>query len=283
MPEFTRVYSVQGMDSNASPRFQMVPSGGVRYVIFRDGEGAVVKSLDPATCILTEVKQSLLPSGDRAPVQKGDRFFRIDGCARGSALVMAIGGSSIFPTFLEVGVKDKRKQLVMFHLVRDNAGHCTRRPSAIVGEWMPTLNYIWKRQANVEFVRHGVKWVTIKQNLGKTVTLPQGSLGTTGQTIAAAGDPAVDINVFFVWDLQESGNPADVDAVTTIATAGSGSPGTCIFEDKGGKGESLSFAHEMGHHLGLRHPGHRRIDLMWDFSGQRGLNLTRADVNTANP
>jgi hypothetical protein len=283
MAEFNRVFRVQGMDSNAVPRFQMVPRGDRRYVALHDGAGMNVVSQNPAICTVTEVREAALPADDRAPSGAGDRYFRLDGVQRGVTFLMATGGGSFLPLFLEIGVKEVRQQLLLFNSVRDNARHHSRRPLAIVAQWMPTLNYIWRRQANVKLVNHGVRTVTIAQNLGDTVTLPAGSLGATGNTIAASGDPGVDLNVFFVWDLQETGNPNDVDAVTTINTAGSGSPGTCIFEDAAGRGQALSLAHEIGHHLGLVHPGHRRIDLMWPTTGERGLNLTKDDVNTANP
>jgi len=109
------------------------------------------------------------------------------------------------------------------------------------------------------------------------------SLDATFQTIAAAGDAAVDLNVFFVWEIQQVGSSGDLDAFTSIGSAGSGAPGTCLFEDHAGAGQPISLAHEIGHHLGLDHPDHRRIDLMWPTTGERGFNLTKDDVNTVNP
>lgn len=283
MPEFTRVFRVQGMDSNSVPRFQMVPTDGYRYVILRDGKDMTVTNMVPTVCELTEIKESALPSDEPLPRQAGDRFFKIKGSAKGVSFLIATGGGQFFPLFLEIGVKDVREQLVVFNFLTDSAGHTTTRPSSILGQWVPLLNYIWRRQANVKIINHGVRRPIIGQNLGATITLPAGQLGTTGNAIAAVGDTGVDLNVFFVWKLQETPDTGDVDAVTTVGTAGSGSPGVCIFEDDAGKGQGLSLAHEFGHHMGLTHPGHRKIDLMWDFSGERGFNLTRADVNTANP
>jgi hypothetical protein len=285
MAEFTRVFRVQGMDSDATPRFQMVPSGGRRFVILRDGAGMTLSVGDPAVCNFTEILETALPAGDRAPRKRGDRFFRLEaGSSPVATTLTATGGGSPLPVSLEIGVKDKRQQLVMFNFVRDNAGHGTRRPAADVGRFMPTLKFIWGKQANVDIVNHGIRRVRIEQNLGATIILPAGSLGTTGETIRDAGAAGVNLNVFFVHDLQEAGNTADVDAVTTIGTAsgGTAAPGTCIFEDNAGKDQALSLAHEIGHHLGLldRDP---RKDLMHRFTGQRGINLTRADVNTANP
>lgn len=285
MAEFLRVFRVQGMDSHASPRFQMVPRGGTRYVALRGGRGANVISLNPTVCTVREVNQSVLPADDReSGASPDDRYFRLDGAARGPALIQALGGSVALPLFLEVSVKERRRQIVSFTFISDNAHHSTQRPSAIVGSWMPTLNFIWRRQANVELVNHGVRHRTIGQDLGNQIMLPAGNLGTTGTTIAAAGESGIDLNVFFVWEIQETGNPGDVDAVGTIGTANGGyGPGTIIFEDRAGQGQAISLAHEIGHHLGLRHGTHVQRDLMWPWTGQRGINLTKDDVNTANP
>lgn len=289
MAEFTRAFRVQGMDSRATPRFQMVPAGGKRFVILRDGVGATVVSLDTGVCKVTEVQRSNLPADDRAPFQPNDRFFRLDaGATAGTTflLVNALSSGSFLPIplMLEIGVKTKREQLVTFNFVRDNAGHATNRPQADVAKLMPTAQFVWRVQANVHLITHNIRSVKVNQNLGPTVTLPAGQLGATGQAIEAVGATGVDLNVFFVKDLQESGNTDDVDAVTTIGRAGTGTPGVCIFEDNAGSGQGLSLAHEIGHHLGLLHDGHtNKLDLMFPTTGERGLNLSREDVNIANP
>ncbi len=286
MAEFRRVFRVQGMDTDAVPRFQMVPSGKCRYVALHDGAGLVLASSDDGTCAITEITQAALPADDRATganaAAAGDRFFRLDGGTKGVAFIAAVSLTSL-PTFLEVGVKDKVTQHVKFFSLSDNAGNRSRRPLAIVGQWLPSLNYIWKRQANVQLVREGsLERKTIPQNLGNPIALPTGSLGTTGTTIANAGSMTADLNVFFVWEIDEPG-ANDEDAVTTIGTAHSGGPGTCLFEDNAGGGEMLSMAHEFGHHMGLDHNNGDKKHLMWPTSGERGLNLTKDDVNIANP
>jgi hypothetical protein len=205
----------------------MVPVGRSRFVALHDGAGVTVTNLNPLACTLTEIRESQLPSDERASSSAGDRYFRIEGRAKGGALLMATGGSLI-PLFLEVAVKEKRQQLIAFNFLRDNAGHRTTRPAANVGQWMPTLNYIWRRQANVELVNHGIRTPRIAQNLGATIRVPaDNSLDATFNLIGSAGDSSVDLNVFCVWVLQQTGSTGDLDAFTSIGTAGSGSPGTC--------------------------------------------------------
>jgi hypothetical protein len=276
------------MDTDAVPRFQMVPSSGSRYVSLHDGAGMTVASLNPGVCTITEIRESQLPADDRATggnaATHTDRFFRLDGKSKGGAFITAISSSTL-PTFLEVGVKDKLTQRVKFYSLRD-AGNQSRRPLAVVGQWLPQLNYIWKRQANVEFVRLGApENKTLTQNLGNPIMLGTTGFGANGDIIANSGDASSDLNVFFVWEIQRPGSGNDTDATTRVigSAHSGGGPGVVLFEDDAGSGEMLSMAHEIGHHMGLSHNEGKRENLMWPFSGERGLNITKAEVNIANP
>jgi hypothetical protein len=288
LAEFRRVFRVQGMDSDATPRFQMVPTTGCRFIALHDGAGMTVASTDPSTCTVREIRELSLPADDRATggaaARPGDRFFRLDGKKKGVCFIEAVRSPGL-PLQLEVGVKDKLVQHVHWYSVRDNAGHHSTRPLAIVGQWMPQLNYIWKRQANVELVMHGAgERLRIDQNLGDPIVLGASGLGTDGAVVANAGNNTADLKVFFVWEIQRPGSLRDTDATTrTIGSAHNGETGAVLFEDRAGRDVMLSMAHEFGHHMGLSHNEANRINLMWPVTDERGLNLTKDEVNIANP
>ena len=70
--------------------------------------------------------------------------------------------------------------------------------------------------------------------------------------------------------------PAVILAAISVPTV------TTIFDlshKPAGKDQALSLAHEIGHHLGLLDRQVRARDLMHAFTGERGINLTRADVD----
>src|SRR5439155_22187579 len=127
---------------------------------------ATVTIDDPTVCTITEVRERDLPVDERLPAARGDRLFKLHGVNAGVATVTATGGSIPAPLELEVSVKAKRQQLIAFNFLRDNAGHRTTRPGGLVGELMGTLNYIWRRQANVELVNHVIRRPTVAENLG---------------------------------------------------------------------------------------------------------------------
>src|SRR5262245_24797193 len=157
MAEFRRVFRVQGMDTRINPRFQMVPVGDVRFVALHDGAGMTVAAAPSGTCTITEITESALPADDRATgataAERGDRFFRLVGHAKGVATVTATGSTGIIS--LDISVKDLMTQRIHFYSVSDNAGHRSTRPLAEVGEILPLLNYLFRRQANIRMVRHG--------------------------------------------------------------------------------------------------------------------------------
>ena len=290
MAEWRRVFRVQGMDTNASPRFQMVPNSGCRWVALHDGAGMGIISSAPATCTITEIREADLPSDDRATggsaAVRGDRFFRLEGKSRGVCAIVAASLSAL-PAILEVNVKDKLTQRVRFFSVHDNAGHRSTRPLAIVGSWMPTLNYIFKRQANVEFVRHGsLSRLAIGSALGNPIQLnPAGGLGADATTIVNQGDNTADLNVFFVWELRRAAAGDSTEATTqAIGSAHSGGgPGAILIEDNVDGRDDLALAHEVGHHLGLSHNTASAINLMFNTSPLQGFSLNKTEVNIANP
>ncbi len=288
MAEFRRVFRVQGMDSNATPRFQMVPESGTRFVALHDGAGMVVASSSTAICSITEITESALPADDRATgpdaAVAGDRFFRLKGGTTGIAAIAAASLTAL-PVFLDVRVKGKFKQSVKFFSVSDSK-HRSTRPLAIVGEFIPVLNYIFKRQANVEFSRHGsLERLHIDQDLGDPIQLPStGGLGTNATIIANHGDAGADLNVFFVWELRRAASGDSTEATTqTIGSAhASSGPGNILIEDDVDGRDDLALAHEIGHHLGLSHNTARAINLMFDTSPLQGFSLSKDEVNIAN-
>lgn len=289
--EFRRVFRTQGMDTNASPRFQMVPNNGSRWIALHDGAEWTVDSSPSSVCSVTEVREADLPRDDEratgaSAAVAGDRFFRLDGKANGVGVISATKIPYI-PVSLDVAVKDKLIQRVRFYSVSDNAGHHSTRPLAIVGEWFPVLNYIFKRQANIEFVRHGTLGrLSIAQNLGNPIQLnPAGGLGANATVIADQGDTTADLNVFFVWELRRAASGDSTEATTrTIGSAHAGAgPGAILIEDDVGGRDDLALAHEIGHHLGLSHNNGSAINLMFDTSPLQGFSLSKAEVNIANP
>jgi hypothetical protein len=281
MAEFRRVFRVQGMDTRINPRFQMVPVRDARFVALHDGAGMTVRAAPSSICPINEITEAALPADDRATgptaAERGDRFFRLVGHSKGIAAVTAAGSTGTIS--LDISVKELMTQSIHFYSVRDNAGHSSTRPLAEVGQILPLLNYIFRRQTNIRMVRHGaLEDLPMTQNIVPIVVpdTPQG-LGLIGDAIRARGTQSSDINVFFVPVID-----GDADgAVWEIGSVRTGNgPGAIVLEDGA---THFALAHEVGHHLGLPHTDPaNRLDIMGASSG-RVLSLGKDEVNICNP
>lgn len=284
--EFLKCFDMQGFDRYNAPRWQMVPVGGVRYVLLRDGAGLTVTSSVPAMVAVTEVKLADLPTHGRQPMHHGDRFFKLEGKAKGSAQLDARSAAGAAVVSLEVDTKNKKTVTVAYNFVKDTATppHHTRRVPAASTEWLRGINHVYNGQANIFFTQKRSQWVTVGQDLGTVVRWAQGVPGTTAAdhewpVVVAQGDATANMNFFLVWEYEQDATP-NVDD-TDAGTLG----GNCLFEDNAGSQVPTTMAHEIGHFLGR--PDHyilaRKRELMYGITDQRGVHLPKGDVNSMNP
>jgi hypothetical protein len=284
MPEFVKIFNMQGWDRHATPVWQMVPRAGKRYVALRDGKGLTVLSLNPAVVSVREIKVTDLPAGgERMPLQWNDRIFELSGGSKGSALVVAVGvapGPGVIPSVhaaaLQVDTKDKKTVRICFNFVKDSAGHSTRRVPAQAANWVATMNYIYNGQANVFIERKDARVVNVATNLGHTIETLSNAAGEEVQ-FYPLGDASADINMFLVWNMDITDDTADEDAFADGKNI--------VFEDNAGHAIGVTMSHEVGHVLGL--PDHYNTatwyQLMYGITDKRGVDLPRGDVNKINP
>jgi hypothetical protein len=281
--QFVPAYRMCGFDWNSAPRWQMVPALGERFVILRDGAGLTVTGASAATAIVTEVNEKTLPKGDRRASLKSDRFFKIEGKAKGNTTIQAKNGAAV-ATSLDIGVKNKKTVNIAFNFVKDNAGHKTKRAPASVGDWVKRIHYIFFGQTNIEIKKHSAKWVTVPQNLGKVVRFSSHIPGVPAAqhewaAVTAVGDATADMNIFLVWEYEQDNTPfSDQTDAGTLSN-------NCIFEDHAGAQLGETFAHEIGHYLGCPDVNvvARKGELMYGITDARGVDIPRAAADTMNP
>jgi hypothetical protein len=276
--EFVKVFTMQGFDRQATPRWQMVPVNGDRYVALRSGAGLVVTSNNPGVVRATEIALGAVPGGERQPLHSGDRVFKLHGVTKGNARLQAKNAGGVTAVELEVDTKDKKTVGVTFNFVRDSGGHHTVRPTASAAHWVSTMRYVYSGQANIEPTLRHTRQVRVPVDLGPQVMWTSGA-DSEWDTVTALGDAAADMNYFLVWEYEQDATPTvdNTDAGTMAAN--------CIFEDAAGSAVGVTMAHEMGHYLGVddHYDVTHKLDLMYGITDQRGINLRKSDVNTMNP
>lgn len=275
MPEFLKVINVKGFDVHRTPRWQMVPFLGLRYIALRDGTGMTVTSSKPWIVLLTEVTQADLPAGEwgheRTPLLPTDRVFSLFGVWKGDALIQATGTAG--SVNLEVDVKLRKTVRVTFTFIEDSAGHKTIRVPAEATEWLKKVNYIYKNQANVEVLCRFSRSRTLTKDLGPVITTLSSAPGEEVD-IYPEGDPDADFNVFLVWEVEitdDAGNETGFNDGKNI-----------VLDDRGAKDIAESLAHELGHGMGLPDQYTVKRELMYGYDDTRGIHLAKNHVNIVN-
>jgi len=281
--QFHRAFNIQGFDRDPTPRWQMVPVGGDRYVILRDGAGLTVTSQGPAVVTVTEVTQRQLPTANRRSFQSGDRFFKLHGVTKGNARIRASRGTSSVVE-LEVDTKNRKNVSVTFNFVQDNAGHKTRRNTAQTTNWLWMINLIYNNQANIFVTQRAARAVTVPANLGAVVRFSSHLTGVAASEhewddVIATGDAGADVNFFMVWEYEQDATPG------TDQTDAGHLNGNVLYEDSAGRQNGETMAHEIGHYLGVgdNYDAARQRELMYGYTDTRGIHLPKAHVNTMNP
>ncbi len=281
--QFHRAFDIQGFDSDPTPRWQMVPLNGDRYVILRGGAGLTVTSLSPGIVTVSEIPLAQLPTENRRPQQPGDRFFKLHGVSKGNARIRASQGATSVVE-LEVDTKNKKTVSVTFNFVSDNAGHKTRRNTSQTRNWLWMINLIYKNQANIEVTQRQSRNVTVPANLGSVIRFTTHLPGVAAaehewDDVIALRDAAADVNIFLVWEYEQDNTPL------TDHTDAAQLDGNVLYEDDAGRQTGETMAHEIGHYLGVadQYDAARKRELMYGYTDVRGIHLPKAHVNTMNP
>jgi len=275
MAEFLKAINMKGFDIHRTPRWQMVPFLGVRYIILRGGAGMTVASSSSTVFVVSEVTAADLPAGvwghERTPLLASDRIFKLFGVFKGSAELQATGsGGSVK---LEVDVKFQKTVRVTFTFMEDGGGHKTFRVPAQAAEWLKKVNYIFTNQANVKFEIRFSRSRKITKDLGPVITTLQSGPGEEVD-IYPERDNGADFNIFMVWEVEITDNPGN--------ETGFQDGTNILLDDKGAKDIAESVAHELGHALGLPDQYTVKRELMYGYDDVRGIHLPKEHVNIVN-
>jgi hypothetical protein len=279
--DFDRVFPFRGWDKDATPKWQMVPVDGDRYLYLNDGKDLTVTSTDTSVVTVTEIKENQIPAQwDKRAPKAGARIFKLRGCSKGNARIQAKDSGGTLKTEVEVDTKPLLTKNVTFYFVKDSASpvHKSRRSPAESSEWVKTINYLYQ-QCKIKVVASPAAWKTFPGNLGTAIEWTDGATDDWA-TLRAQRDPGADVTVFQVWEYEQDGSPASDNANGGTLEGDKMS----VVEDNASPVHAHTVAHELAHAFGLDDLSTPATQhhLMWG-AGRTGQHMDKSEVNKINP
>jgi hypothetical protein len=281
-----------GFDAGATPSWLMVPMFERRQLVLLHGEGVrLVTTRAGVVQFISPV--SNLPVNELV-VTSARQVIQFTGNLPGEAAVEAHDlATGEVERLLEIDVLAGKRMVVALHFVTDPQHPTPKRTVASVGEMVREAQRLYRRQANITIdpVSDIPDTIVFAQNLSDPTALPEGGQrpvtpATTGgvefPVLTNRGNAAARVNVFYLWEWQSGVNDTNGKASAL------GGRGVVLEDDTSspaGKHEGYTFAHELGHCLGLEHVEAtnvaNKVRLMWRFTNEHLGKLTRDEVRTA--
>ena len=243
-PTFDSEGNFMGFDPTANPPWLMLPAGSSsRLMRINNAEGLTLISNNPG---VVRVRSPFGSFDKPLPVTQQSQIFRVLPGVTSDAVISAVDRTGKPRAQLGVSVLRERKVQCAFHYVR-NPRYGTRvRNPGDEGAFVDALNNVWGSQANIAFTSVGAFELPMTANLGDVI-----DTRAKFEIIGANRKRGVQLNVFFVHNVEEKPGANAIDGLTDI-----GPPGDCLFDDFDESGDDpfkLVLAHEAGHCLTLDH------------------------------
>lgn|GEM_PF-1158025 len=293
MAEFQEIRPETGFDDSATPRWQMVPINGSRYVLLRGGAGLSVTSASTYVVKVTETDRSALREVTaRDDFQPGDRFFKLDavGSNTNVATIVAKSSNNAPMAVLEVRTQKPRTIRVKPYLVVDKTGRRVKAEAARVQGMILESNSILTRQANVTLELHGsVGEAKVDRDLGDEVLVSDKDNSVIEAVFATATETGAYVNLFVVWRIKYEDGRSFIEGFAYGTGIGSGSirERNVMIDER--YLTTRTIAHEVCHKLGLQdiRVNAQRDNLMYNVGDERngdiGNRLRKSQIITINP
>lgn len=261
----------------------------VPWLLLRVNTPKQVRLRDASNWVVGAPRQGLVNVVADGLPTLADRTITVTAVGEGTTTIEARSPDGRHAIHLTAYTRPLLLVTIAFYFVRDSAEprHGTTRPMADAARALHRINEIYTPQANLTFQQVDLQPVTVPGDLGRHIDLPRsGGGGTEMASIEAATVPSqvmgvralglatrARVRVHFVWSLRTVGDRrGDKEGAGRIGGQ------TLLIEDRLGADMGTIVAHEVGHTLGLDHPGARRGWLMFPTTQGIGTFIPKRHV-----
>jgi hypothetical protein len=263
--------------------YQMVPGAGTREVSLQVS-GRVTLFCNAKVC---EFALDGSPPSNMAVLDHStltQHRITLHGRNSGRTALLAVGDGGKYPPLdmMVVSVKDERPITYNVHVLEDTKRK-TRRTLEELNGIMQTVEKLYLKQANVRLHKVKGNALFIKDDLGDPIdvlkpppiSLRVNVMSVIKERLDQLGMTAENLNLVATWNLESGGTSlqgktSDVGGRICLVQMGSNVTA-----------ESTTYAHEIGHALGLLHDDHSN-DYMMNGNGQDSFRMSCPDIDRVN-
>ena len=260
--------------------YQMVPVGGSRE--FRVRVSGKVQ-LAVGNSSLVTIGTAGAPTGSRLTFDSkaGPEFsFTIRSIAgAGRTQIVAARSDGSVVDRLVVSVKTERSVTYNIHRLQDIV-RLTSRGFTELQTIMGKVEKYYLEQANIRLTRQRTQTLFIKQDLGDPFDDTPDLIKPIDNELSAKGFYAATLNLISTWDLKDKflGMPLQGSTPFLLQTF---RPQVVLVKAQQNDEETNTYAHEIGHGLGLQHQDQPHNFLMND-QGNLGYAMRAIDIDRIN-
>jgi hypothetical protein len=262
--------------------YQMVPVGGSRECKIRLSGKIQLAAQHPSLVKIGKPGAALGPdvSFDSLALQEFPFIISSVSGAGRTQIIAAKADGTVLDRLI-VSVKAERLLTYNIHRLQDIA-RLTSRGFPELQTFLGKVEKYYLNQANLRLIRKRTQTLLIRNDLGDPLDPTTNKMKLIDEEMVAGKFYMSTLNVISTWDLRDNFLSMNLEGYTPFALQITFRPQIVLVRATAEHQEVNTYAHEIGHALGLQHDGQPDNFLM-NGAGNLGYAMRAIDIDRINP